>query len=94
MNILAGFLLPHPPLIIKEVGRGQENEIEKTIEAYRQVGQKISELKPDTMVIISPIQLCIQITFTFHLAALLTVIFLNLGQKKAFLSKLTMTRSS
>jgi len=54
MNILAAFLLPHPPLIIKEVGRGQEKGIEKTRMAYEQVSQKINELKPDTIIIISP----------------------------------------
>ena len=54
MNVLAAFLLPHPPLIIKEVGRGQENGIEKTRMAYEQVGQKIEELKPETIIIVSP----------------------------------------
>lgn len=54
MNTLAGFLLPHPPLIIKEVGRGQEEEIRATRKAYEEVGDKINNLKPDTIVIISP----------------------------------------
>lgn len=54
MNVLGAFLLPHPPLIIKEVGRGKEEEIEKTIKAYKEVGKKINELKPETIVIISP----------------------------------------
>lgn len=84
MNILAGFLLPHPPLIIKEVGRGQENEIEKTIEAYRQVGQKISELKPDTMVIISPHSIMYSDYFHISPGSLAHGDFSNFGVEKSF----------
>lgn len=54
MKMLAAFLLPHPPLIIEEVGRGQENKIKKTVEAYEKVGQKIRELRPETIIIMSP----------------------------------------
>lgn len=54
MKVLAAFLLPHPPLIIKEVGGGQENEIKKTRQAYEEVSLKIQELKPETIIIVSP----------------------------------------
>ena len=83
MNVLAGFLLPHPPLIIKEVGRGQENEIEKTREAYRQVGQKISELKPETMVIISPHSIMYSDYFHISPGKLAQGDFSNFGVEKS-----------
>ncbi len=35
MGITAGIMVPHPPLIIPEVGRGEERTIIKTIEQYR-----------------------------------------------------------
>ncbi|MBR0411646.1 MAG: AmmeMemoRadiSam system protein A [Eubacterium sp.] len=54
MPILASFMVPHPPMIIPEVGRGSEKQIEKTIRAYEQVADEIAELKPDTIIISSP----------------------------------------
>ena len=54
MPILAGFMVPHPPLIIPAVGKGGEQEIEKTAEAYRQVAREIAALKPETIIVTSP----------------------------------------
>ena len=54
MAIVAAFAVPHPPLIIPAVGRGREKEIQKTIDAYREVGARIAELDPQTIVISSP----------------------------------------
>ena len=34
MAISAACMLPHPPLIIPQVGRGEEKKIQKTIDAY------------------------------------------------------------
>ena len=53
-NILRYYLMPHPPLIIPTVGKGQEREIQKTIDACNKVGEEIGELKPETIVIITP----------------------------------------
>jgi len=54
IGILAGFMVPHPPLIIPAVGRGGESQIRETSEAYEQVADEIAELKPDTVIITSP----------------------------------------
>lgn len=54
MSILAACVVPHPPLIVHEVGGGREREIQKTINAYREVMRRIAGLKPDTIVIMSP----------------------------------------
>ena len=56
MGISAAFMVPHPPLIVPEVGRGQEQTIQRTIDAYDTVAKKIGELRPDTIVLISPHQ--------------------------------------
>ncbi len=58
MSILASFILPHPPLIIPEIGRGQEKIIHKTVESYMEVMEKVYELKPDTIIITSPHSIC------------------------------------
>ena len=36
MPILAAFMVPHPPMIVPEIGRGSEKQIEKTIAAYKE----------------------------------------------------------
>ena len=46
--------MPHPPLIIPSVGKGQEKVIQSTIDACNKVGEEISKLKPETVVIITP----------------------------------------
>lgn len=54
MSIKAGYLTPHPPLIIPQVGGGMEREIENTIKAYKKVAKKVKDYSPDTLILISP----------------------------------------
>ncbi|MGD9761734.1 MAG: AmmeMemoRadiSam system protein A [Candidatus Izemoplasmatales bacterium] len=54
MALKAGFIVPHPPLIIPEIGKGQEREIQKTISAYLDIAKMIAEIKPETIVITTP----------------------------------------
>ncbi|MBR3328283.1 MAG: AmmeMemoRadiSam system protein A [Atopobiaceae bacterium] len=54
MAICGAFVLPHPPLIIPQVGRGRERDIQATVDACEQVGRQIAELAPNTIVITSP----------------------------------------
>jgi AmmeMemoRadiSam system protein A/AmmeMemoRadiSam system protein B len=48
------YVLPHPPIILPEVGRGEEGKISKTIDAYKRVAREIADLRPDTIIISSP----------------------------------------
>lgn len=50
-------MVPHPPLIIPEIGKGEEKKIQDTIDAYHEVGRRIGALRPDTIVLISPHQI-------------------------------------
>ena len=54
MPIVAAFMVPHPPMIVPEVGRGSEKQVEKTIKAYERVADEIAALKPETIIISSP----------------------------------------
>jgi AmmeMemoRadiSam system protein A/AmmeMemoRadiSam system protein B len=54
MALVGAFIVPHPPIIIPEVGKGQEKKVSKTIESYREVAKRIAALKPDTIIITSP----------------------------------------
>lgn len=53
-RLCAGFLLPHPPVLVPAVGKGQEMEADATLSAYKAVGAAINDLQPDTIVLLSP----------------------------------------
>jgi AmmeMemoRadiSam system protein A len=48
------FIMPHPPIIISEVGRGKEKEAKATIEGCIKAAEEIARQKPDTIIVISP----------------------------------------
>ena len=54
MSILAAFMVPHPPMIVPEIGKGSEREIPETIRAYERVADEVARLEPDTLIITSP----------------------------------------
>lgn len=57
MGISAGFMVPHPPLIIPDVGGGEEKKIQRTIDAYQKVAEAVGRLQPETIVLLSPHQI-------------------------------------
>lgn len=54
MSVLAAFAVPHPPIILPEVGHGEERKIIRTAEAYYEAMRRAAAIKPDTVVLISP----------------------------------------
>jgi AmmeMemoRadiSam system protein A len=54
MTILGAYMVPHPPLIVPSVGRGEEKVIHNTIAAYEEVARRIAALKPETIVVTTP----------------------------------------
>jgi len=47
-------IVPHPPVIIPEVGRGEEKRTKKTIQAMEKLAKKLEETEPDTLIFITP----------------------------------------
>ena len=54
MGIVAGFMVPHPPMIVPQIGRGSEAQVADTTKAYERIADEIAELRPETIVITSP----------------------------------------
>ena len=54
MSIAAGFMVPHPPMIVPDVGRGSEAQVAETTAAYERVADEIAALAPETIIITSP----------------------------------------
>lgn len=53
-NLIAGFMVPHPPMIVPDIGRGSEAQISETIKAYEKVASEIAAIEPETIIITSP----------------------------------------
>ena len=54
MSVVGAIMVPHPPIILPEVGRGEEKKIAATAAAYEQAAAFVSGLHPDTIVLASP----------------------------------------
>jgi AmmeMemoRadiSam system protein A/AmmeMemoRadiSam system protein B len=54
MPLSAVYAVPHPPLLIPEIGLGDEQEISNTFRSMEQVGREIADIAPDTIIVISP----------------------------------------
>ena len=56
MSILGAVIVPHPPLIIPTVGRGQEQEVQATSDAYHTAVKQAAAWEPEVLIITSPHQ--------------------------------------
>jgi len=52
--IVKTYVMPHPPIILPEVGRGEEKKIQETIDSMERAAEEIAELAPETIIITSP----------------------------------------
>lgn len=53
-KLLAGYLFPHPPIIIGEIGMGEEMKAIKTLEGSRGLAKDIKQKRPSTIIVITP----------------------------------------
>ncbi|NLC40589.1 MAG: AmmeMemoRadiSam system protein A, partial [Clostridiaceae bacterium] len=49
--IIKAYVLPHPPIILPEIGRGEEKKIKDTSAAFHRAAREIAELKPESIII-------------------------------------------
>lgn len=48
------FIMPHPPIILPEIGKGAENNCKEVLEGLSKVAETIKNLKPKTIIVITP----------------------------------------
>ena len=53
-EILKAYIVPHPPIIIPSIGKGEEKAISSTIESYHEIGKEIKELAPEVIIVTTP----------------------------------------
>ena len=54
MPMLGTIIVPHPPLLLPSVGRGQEVRVQATIDAYHAAARRVATWDPEVLVIASP----------------------------------------
>lgn len=54
MSIKSLYIMPHPPIIVEEVGGAEAGKAQKTIDAVREVGDRVSKEQPELMIVITP----------------------------------------
>ena len=55
--LLAGYMVPHPPIAVPEIGRGEEKKIQATLDSFAEVARDIAGFQPDTIILTSPHQI-------------------------------------
>jgi AmmeMemoRadiSam system protein A len=53
-GIVFGCVVPHPPVLLPEVGHDMAREVQPTVEALQELGRAIAGYEPETLVLISP----------------------------------------
>lgn len=54
MSLEGFYLLPHPPIALSEIGKGEEEKISSTRESMYAVGKDIRQKAPKTIILITP----------------------------------------
>ena len=54
MPVDLAYILPHPPLIVPEVGMGQQMRIQRTVDAYEHAARAVAKAKPKTIIVATP----------------------------------------
>ncbi|ABR48332.1 Extradiol ring-cleavage dioxygenase, class III protein, subunit B [Alkaliphilus metalliredigens QYMF] len=54
MSLQGFYLLPHPPIVVPEVGKGEEERIRDTGNSLHTVGKEIAEKSPNVIILVTP----------------------------------------
>ncbi len=54
MTLVGCFAMPHPPIVIPEVGGAEVAHVDATLQSMRALGEKAALLDPETIVLLSP----------------------------------------
>ena len=52
--IIGAVMVPHPPIAVAEIGKGEEQKIRPTLDSFERAAEYIAEQKPDTIIVTTP----------------------------------------
>ena len=79
MPVVYSAIVPHPPVLIPEIGKDNLKKLTKTKEAMAQIEQELYAAKPESLVLISPHGKVLPDAFTINLSADYTAHFKEFG---------------
>jgi Uncharacterized conserved protein len=53
-GLVSAYISPHPPIIIEEIGKGEEKNCINTINGLKKIAKDIEIKKPETIIVITP----------------------------------------
>ena len=53
-NLMGFYIMPHPPVLIPEIGKGDAEKLSDTASACLKIADEIKAIKPDTIIVITP----------------------------------------
>jgi MEMO1 family protein len=86
-GIMAGCVVPHPPLLIPAIGGKEIESVRSTYSSMEELSRRIAHLKPDVLVMISPHTPMYMDAFTIRGSRTLNGSFASFGKPQVRLSK-------
>ncbi|MDG2861132.1 hypothetical protein P7M27_26155, partial [Vibrio parahaemolyticus] len=53
-GLVSAYISPHPPIIVENIGRGEEKKCIDTINGLMKIAEDIENKKPETIIVITP----------------------------------------
>jgi hypothetical protein len=54
MGLVYTVFVPHPPILVAEIGRGEEGKCQATLDAYREIASRLVRAEVETVILVSP----------------------------------------
>ncbi|MEW6553055.1 MAG: class III extradiol dioxygenase subunit B-like domain-containing protein [Actinomycetota bacterium] len=86
-GMVGGCVVPHPPLLIPEIGGRDQEAVRSTCAAMKELSRRIAELEPDVLVAISPHTPPYRDTFIIKDAPVLGGSFASFGRPQVRIAK-------
>ncbi|MGC7872826.1 AmmeMemoRadiSam system protein A [Desulfosporosinus sp. SYSU MS00001] len=54
MGLVYSIFVPHPPIVVPEIGGGEEHKCQSTLDAYREISRRVVSTDIGTVILVSP----------------------------------------
>lgn len=54
MSLVYSAFVPHPPILVPEIGRGEERKCQASLDAYQEISSRLVRAEVETVILVSP----------------------------------------
>jgi len=54
MSLVYSVFVPHPPILVPEIGRGEERKCQESLDAYHEIASRLVQANVETVILVSP----------------------------------------